>query len=110
MGAGVVEAAGIEVELGAKVAVLPKSEVVVGCNVEVACNSGPWTPPAKAVWVAMVLKMDSSGSSVSRTTGTVDAERVQADNSIAQIAKIRMRRNWCIEINSEHPFEATARY
>lgn len=76
MGAGVVVAVGIVVGEEASVAVAPNIEVaeVVG-NVD----SGSLDPAARAVWVAMVLKTDSSGSSVGVDWEAEVAERVQAE-------------------------------
>ena len=55
-------AVGAVVGLAANVAVLPNKEVAVAVATS---RVGPsWLPAARAVWVATVLKIDSSGSSV----------------------------------------------
>ena len=79
MAAGVVVAVGAVVGEDARVEVAPKMEVedVMGDGV----SSGSLGPAARAVCVAMVLKIDSRGSSVGVATDAEVAERVQVATS-----------------------------
>jgi hypothetical protein len=76
IGAGVLVTVGAVVGEDAIVAVAPKIEVELAIGDEV--RSGSFAPPARAVCVAMVSKIESSGSEVAVATEAEVAERVQA--------------------------------
>jgi hypothetical protein len=87
-GAGVVVAVGAVVGEEARVAVTPKIDVELALGEVV--RSGSLGPAARAVCVAMVLKIDSRGSSVGVATDAEVAERVQAAINKAARSKKRI--------------------